>query len=705
LIEYTHGGFIFVKKFIIFFCFAILLFHFFQIIYSQRALFTQNYDAVYWKDRFEHSQWVLPLSKRIIGDDGLFAYIGYGLIDGGSITGFDSEVPPLGKYFIGLSIKVFNNPLYYSIFFGLASLALFYMIGARVLKNKIDSLFVISILFLDPLFFSQFWQSALDICQLFFLLAHVLFLTYIVNTKTNIGSRCILYALISGFSLGLFAQVKYPIFLPLILIIESIFFILRNIKREYFAYLIGIGLAILTVNIKFFLDGNSIIDFFRFQKYVLFFYLKSQLIVHKGAIWQMLFFGNFPSLSSGELTRINEWWIAWPMIGIAGLLASIVFILKKKIPFVWKGFGLFVLGSLFILSIIPSYPRYLVIILPFLYLIVVKFVRSFLNKKRIILYLILLLFGITNSFFFLLTKPENSLNGFYYNLSHLYFHDIYQENIVNSDVLGLTRNQFRYIANKAFDDAKIKEIYIKELSKNIPVFSPIGSVKIRVTYKTQELGSFYEEKVIKLVQENGKWEVKWDWSLVFNGFSPDFIVQTETDLGKRGAIINSGGEILAQDYGSYLVSINPEKIDLKKENEMLDFISIIGDVKAPHLQNAYLENSLPGTYVSLVSLAYPLDQKTKVKLLSFPGVKLTPYPSRIYKGMNRLTIMNTLYEECCTRIYSSYNYHGTEGVEKKYDSILWGYSGGKILIKDSKGAIIRVVFEKDKRDGEDVILK
>ena len=111
------------KKLIIASLLLVFIYHFSQIIYTQRAVFSEKYDQSYWKDRFEHSQWVLPLSKRIIGDDGLFAYIGYDLINGGSITGFDSEVPPLGKYLIGLSIKIFGNPYYYSVFFGLGSSA------------------------------------------------------------------------------------------------------------------------------------------------------------------------------------------------------------------------------------------------------------------------------------------------------------------------------------------------------------------------------------------------------------------------------------------------------------------------------------------------------------------------------------------------------------------------------------------------------
>lgn len=691
------------KKFIVFFCLAILLFHIFQIIYSQRALFTQNYDVEYWKDRFEHSQWVLPLSKRIIGDDGLYTHIGYSLINGGSIMGFTSEVPPLGKYFIGLSIKIFRNPVYYSIFFSLGSLMLFYAIGIRILKDKVNPLFAVCLLSLDPLFFSQFWQSMLDACQLFFLLINVLFVIILVDCKEKNNKNTLALAILCGTSLGFFAQVKYPILLPLILVIESIFFISKRTKREYFLYIISIGLAILISNIKFFLDGSSIVDFLKFQKYALSFYLESQLTVHKEAIWQVLFLGKFPSISmSRGLTYVNEWWIMWPIIIAIGLPASIAFIFRKNVPFVWKGFGLFIFGGLFILTIIPSYPRYLLIILPFLYLVTIKFAKSYLNKKVLILYPSLLLFGIINSFLFLLPKPDGFLNDFYYNLSNAYFQDIYKEDIADNNNLGLTRSQFRNIASQAFDGAQIREIDVKELSRNIPMFSAKGDVKIGLTYKTQDLGSFYQEKIIKLAQRDGKWKIKWDWDLIFNGYSPDLVVQTEIELGKRGSIIDSKGETLAQDHEGYLISVNPEKINLKRENEMLDFISLVSDVKAPHLQNAYLENSLPGTYTPLVSLFSPLDQKIKTKLLSFPGVKLVSYSSRLYKGISKSSIANTFYHECCTKIYSSYNYHGIDGAEKNYDSVLWGHSGGKILIKDKKGAIIRVVLAKDKKDGKDI---
>lgn len=692
------------KKFIILFCLGIFLFHFFQIIYAQRALFTQKYDAAYLKDHFEHSQWVLPLSKRIIGDDELYPHIGYNLINGGSIAGFNSETPPLGKYLIGFSIKIFGNPFCLSIFFGLGSLILFYFIGEKFLGNKFDSLFAASVLFLDPLFFSQFWQSTLDIYQLFFLLAHLLFFILLLGPRGNSGKKHILYASISGIFLGFFAQVKFPILLLLILPLELFFFVSKRRWREYFLYLICIILAVLISNAKFFIDGGSIIDFIRFQKYVASFYLKSQLTLHAIAVWQTLFMGKFPGIATGSLINIYEWWILWPITTLIGVSMAIFSLLSKNISSLSRGFAVFLLASLLIFTAIPIYPRYLVLILPFVYLFGVSFLQKFLNKRRMFLYFVVLVLGIFNSFFFMLPKPEIFLNDFYYNLSNFYFQDLYQKNIAATKNLDLTRSQFREIAARALEGAQVKKIEIKELEKNISTFASSGDVKIGMTYITQDLGSFYEEKNIRLIKENNEWKLVWDWNIVLKGFKPGYRVETQIISGKRGSIIDSSGVYLAKDAVGYLLSINPDEIDSRMEQTMLEVLSSYGYKEGVYLQNAYLENALPNSIVPIMTLSHEISQKEKGLFLSYPGLSLTPYVARIYANLDPIGLDNTFYSECCTRIYSSYNYHGITGPEEEFDSLLWGYSGGKITFRDSKGSIIRTVFEKGKRDGEDVVL-
>src|ERR1035437_8043544 len=99
------------KNWLLIFCFVIIVLQFSQIIYINRSLFTQKYDSSYWKDRYEHSQYVLPVSQRIIGDDGLYSYAGYRLINGESIENTATFKPPVGIYLLGFSIFAFHNPI------------------------------------------------------------------------------------------------------------------------------------------------------------------------------------------------------------------------------------------------------------------------------------------------------------------------------------------------------------------------------------------------------------------------------------------------------------------------------------------------------------------------------------------------------------------------------------------------------------------
>lgn len=688
----------------ILFCFLLIFIQSFQIIYFNRHFFKNTYDVLYWKDRFEHSQWVLPLSKRIIGDDGLFSYIGYGLINGASLTGFNTETPPLGKYLIGLSIVMFKNPAYYALFFGIGSLFFFYVLAKGLLGAKIFALFAVAFLLVDPLLINQFWRAWVDIIQLFFLMLNLFFFFMLLRSKAKSAN---ILSFICGVSLGLFAETKPPVLLPIIIFLESALFIYKKKIRIILLFIIGLLVGIILPYSKFFLDGNSFLDFIKLNKYVIAFYLKSQVVVHKDAIWQTIFLGKFPNISGSSFTSVSEWWIMWPIIGSIGILSSLIFIFKKDVGLIWKGISVFVLSSLIIYTLIPAYPRYLVIILPFFYLLFVKAIMSFIGERRSIFILgTILIYGTIHTAFFLQPKPEMVLNNFYYNLSNQYFQDIYQESISKVSHPKMSREKFRLLTQRTLENATIKAIEVKETKRNIPTFGDKGEAKINVTYKTQRLGSFSENKDLKLVKEDNQWKIVWNWNLVMNGFLPEYDIVTTEDQGKRGRILDSKGNVLAEDSMGYLIVVNPEEIDLKKENDMLSFLSQIGHVKGVHLQNAYLENALHGSYVSLFTLFTDLVDDLEKSIFSFSGIKIIPHVSRIYKTatIDPLNIENVLYKECCTRIYSSYNYHGVKGAEKQYDNILSGHDGGSIVIKDNKNNVVRAVITKSKKDGRDIML-
>lgn len=681
-------------------CLAIIVLHFFQIIYFNQALFLEKYDVTYWKDRIEHSQWQLPLSKRIIGDEGFFTYVGYNLIKGASPDGLNAETPPFGKYLLGLSIVLFKNPYFFSFIFGIGSLAIFYYISNKLLNNKSLSLFITTLFFLDPLFFTQFWHASIDIFELFFLLLNFAFYLNIFYSK-----KPKTYALLSGLSLGFFTEVKPPILLPIVIALETGFLIFARKRKEIVIFILTFIVAILAIYTKYFLLHHSVIDFLKFQKYMVSFYLKSQLKTNVGAIWQALFFGQFPNIASFGTTKINEWWITWPIIIFLSSIEIIIIFFKKNTSWIWKGSVIFVLSTFLIYTFIPAYLRYILVVLPFLYLFSAKLIEQFFPQKiRQVIFIGLILYAVLHAHSLLIPSTDPILKDFSYNFSHQYFQDVYEEDLTSEDKKSISREQFRFVTQNAMKEATVNAITIEELARGEEALNK-RTVAVKIIYKTQDLGEFSENKEIPLLKENNIWKIKWDWNLIFNNFSPNYPIETKIDLGKRGKIIDPNGQIIAQDSLGYIIYIDPEKIDRAKEEDMLRDLSLVSYQKGVHIQNAYLENILPHTSKAVATTFEKLNEKTKRKLLSYPGLYLAEYPSRLYKNLSPDSIKNTFYEECCTRIYSSYNYHGISGLEKQYDNILWGQSGGSILLKNNQGETIKTILKKDLKNGQDVIIQ
>ena len=157
------------KKYCWFFL-PLLVFYLGLNFYQHRAIFNQPFDQVYWQERFDTSQWRLPLSKRIIGDDGLYLHVGNQLIKGADPTLLNPEHPPLAKYLIGFSILLFNNGHPYGAITYVLILLAFFFLAKEVFNNKIAALAATTILAFDPLLTSQFSRTMLDNTQLLFLL-------------------------------------------------------------------------------------------------------------------------------------------------------------------------------------------------------------------------------------------------------------------------------------------------------------------------------------------------------------------------------------------------------------------------------------------------------------------------------------------------------------------------------------------------------
>ncbi|PIY94076.1 MAG: hypothetical protein COY68_03590 [Candidatus Levybacteria bacterium CG_4_10_14_0_8_um_filter_35_23] len=696
---------ILLKNWLLVFCLIIIVLQFSQIAYFKRALLLDNYDSSYWKDRFEHSQYALPASARTIGDDGLYSYAGYRLTVGNeSIEKTATFKPPVGIYSLGFSTVIFNNPLITTFLISIATIIIFFFLSRKLLNGKKPAIIVTTLLALDPFIFSNFTIALLDLPQLFFLILHLLFFVYSTEKKRF----ALLFALISGLSLGFFTETKLPLLLPIIILLETLYLIKKRLFLSFIFLVLSFCFGVLVPYLRYFELGNSLIDYLKLHKYFLFYYASGKNQLFPLAIWQSLFIGYFPDVVSGKLNRITDWWPILPLATFFGLAGGIkVFFQKNSLIFL-RGLSILVFTLLAIYTLIPSYARYLVLVIPFLYILAASLFKKYTqNIVSCLLFIVLCFFGLAYSSYLLLPNPENTLWNLRYNFSHRYLQDVYQEQLSLIDHKTYSRQEFRAIAQSALEKATIKNVDFKELSRNIPVFGEKGYVKYLVTYTTQNLGKFSETKTIDLVKEQDQWKIVWNWNIVFNSFKPDYTFSTNLLPGKRGTIQDKERNILATDAPSILISINPDKIDTKREQKMLKLLQDITSKPGANLQNAYLENPLPNTYIPVATPFIELTTQELDQLNSFPGLKTEPYISRLYtqkENLNEFTIVNTVYPENSSRIYSSSNYHGISGIEKKYDKELSGYNGGTLQMLDGNGNIIRTLLNREPKNGEDITL-
>lgn len=340
-------------KKIIFVILIIIFFgHLLFRINSYRDRYQTPFDAKYWENRYQESQWVNPVSKAPIGDDGLYTYVSYEYIKGKNPTLLNPEMPFMGKYLLGLSILAINNENIFALLTGIFVLITLYLFNLNIFKNKFYAFLPVLLFSLEPLFYQQLRAPFFDLLQLEFLL---LFLLTFIKKK---------YWLSSVF-LGCFAATKFPfmVVLPVAAGFISLFVNNRQYLKKYLFTLPVIFVVYLATYLQFFLLGNSFIDFLKVQKFIFMFYLTGAKAPFFGTVIPLLFSGTwFTHFQTVE--KVPEWRILWPIIFI---MSAIAYRYLSKINIGVNVMFLWVIVYLLFLSFTPPFPRYLLLLLPFLY--------------------------------------------------------------------------------------------------------------------------------------------------------------------------------------------------------------------------------------------------------------------------------------------------------------------------------------------------
>lgn len=363
----------------------------FAVIYQNRNLYLAKFNPNLYKDKYDKSQWMAPNSKTPVSDNLVYAYAGYKYILGLNPILINSEQPPLGKYFVGLSIVTFQNQRAASILVAFLCLVLVFSIVKRATSSFLASSLAVFLTTVTELFINQLIDSPqLDIFQLLFFLGFLF--TFLIHT----GKKTLLTLVISGLAFGLMLSIKtFYIYFLVFNAWLVLYFLLKKDLLEGIKKLIVLnvtGLVIfISTYLSFFLHGGTIKGFLGVQKYIYSFYSNSTINISKllGSYISLIFTGHWNYwLVSNHIVKYNGWTVFWPLIFLAGILSIFMLYRKTRDKHYFKFRDVYLLlASFFVvynlfLFITPIYPRYLLLLFLDINLLIAIYIGTIFYDKK-----------------------------------------------------------------------------------------------------------------------------------------------------------------------------------------------------------------------------------------------------------------------------------------------------------------------------------
>lgn len=270
----------------------------------------------------------------------------------------------MGKYLFGLFYLVCQNTVILQIILGLLLLVLIFQIGQRILGNTWITLLPPLLLSQEKLFIEQVTHSLLDLLQV---TAICLFML-VATLKKQSGKHVVTL----GVLLGIVAATKFPTVALLLGASYGVTLILKRNKHALKQFA-----TVTTVGILFYLGTYLPLALTKGPDSIITTHIKA-LRFHLSHVpeypplapTKVMFLNQWPVWFdiANPIHSVAEWNILWPALGISIVVLPLVYLLRRKIGresivsiFTFIYF-LFINTRLF-------FPRYLVLILPFLYVL------------------------------------------------------------------------------------------------------------------------------------------------------------------------------------------------------------------------------------------------------------------------------------------------------------------------------------------------
>ncbi len=626
----------------------------------------------YLENLYNNSQWMIPASTRIIADDYLYQIAGFRYVNGSDLFSINPEVAPLGKYLIGLSIKYLGSAYYASLLMFFGVVTLFYLIAKKIFHNGCQVFIAVFLLITSPLIFTHLHKTSLDIHQLFWMLLHILAILSIKKHNTY----NFYWSILAGLGLGGFVGTKLPAFLPALLIVDTIWLYSRRQLKLLVSIITLTVITYLLIYLPYFVDHHNLIDFIKTQKWIVNFYLSLQVKRYPLILLLVMFTGLFQN-RWGHIgwNFVENWSVLWVLGVVIALYTTIAYILKRRTRHFQEVEYIAFLSVLLmmIFIILPSIPRYFILILPLGILLLVRII----SKKQI---LYLLIIAIVQLVMTLWHNPKSDIFYIQNIWQNGNYQDLYTYLTIDSQ-RALTREQFLQI-NKSVD----QQLFIQHKTVQItaPLFVYPWQNKVRTSLQINylsQLGEYVVHKDVLLYREGDYWRLNWDWDFIFTDYQPLGQIVSKIDYPIAGNLYTADQVLLSEmqdkNYVSVIMPCSLQRGDLI--NILLNTIENVTQIWLQH--HIFIESD----GLSQIDIGYVRDDIDS-KLLSSPCLRLSQRP---YRYNSQFTIKNHLENRIAN-------------IEDRHHE-LFGKIGGRIVFTE-KNSIKKEIFNQLKVDGVNVVL-
>ncbi|AOR22746.1 penicillin-binding transpeptidase domain-containing protein [Clostridium taeniosporum] len=301
------------------------------------------------------------------------------------------------------------------------------------------------------------------------------------------------------------------------------------------------------------------------------------------------------------------------------------------------------------------------------------------------------------------------------------------ENLINDYFTLLNEKKYDLMYDKLSDESKNEISKEDFVTRNKNIYEGIGTDNItingiQVDVNGNDIVATFQcnmNTIAGILSFNNKmyisrtyddFKIKWSSNLIFPELNNDYKVKVKITKASRGDILDRNDVKLATDSDVANIGIVIEELG-ENQKESLNEIA-----KALEVSSEYIDKKLsepyvkPYMFIPIKVVSYSGDIVNKVS--SLPGVVIKDKLSRVYPLEEKAAhligyVQNVTAEDLeknSDKNYSVSSVIGKAGIESIYEERLRGIDGIKINIVDKNSDEVKVIYNREVKNGEDIKL-